>query len=63
MLVDFKETATPDISVANNERLKVVVVGTAYLNFDGGEIAVKNVLCVPVLNANLLSVSEIIKID
>ena len=61
LLSDFTEADGPEISVANNERLRVVGSGTAYINIDGVDIAIRKVMLVPGLGANLLSVGEMIK--
>lgn len=61
ILTDFQSSTMPFISVANNARLEVAGCGTAFVLFGGIEVAVRNVLCVPGLKANLLSVSEIIR--
>lgn len=50
-----------DISIATNERLKVAGSGTAYVNIDGIDITIRNVLYVPGLGANLFSVGEMIR--
>lgn len=61
MLMDFHASNGPEISVANNNWLKVAGSGIAYVNIDGIDIAIRNVLFVPGLGANSLSVSEMIK--
>lgn len=60
-LTDFKQISHPDISVANSERLRVQGSGTAHITIDGVDIAVRNVLFVPGLGANLLSVAAMTK--
>lgn len=60
-LTDFKQISHPDISVANSERLRVHGSGTAHITIDGVDIAVRNVLFVPDLGANLLSVAAMTK--
>lgn len=56
ILSDFKMVNCPDISIANKELLPVKGCGTAHIIVNGIDIAIKNVLFVPTLGANLLSV-------
>lgn len=61
ILVDYRKPPKPNVSIANSANLKVTGCGTAFLNVDGVEIVVQNVLCVPELAVNLFSVSQITK--
>lgn len=52
----------PDIIVANESKLPVLCVGSVNISTDCKyDITIQNVLCVPSLTTNLLSVSELIK--
>lgn len=59
ILMEFRSTDSPGISVADDRRLKVEGCGTAHLIVDGSEITLHNVLYVPELRANLLSLDVI----
>lgn len=62
LLNDFEASfGNGDITVANNEKLKVLGSGTASIIMNNETIAVKDVLHVPQLSANLLSVSRMVK--
>lgn len=60
ILDDFRAlNNSPDISMADDRKLNVVGCGTAHISVDGVEITVRDVLYVPGLKANLLSVEAI----
>lgn len=58
-LRNVRPSTTKQISVANNQKMDVDTVGDMTININGRSIDVKDVLCVPDLAANLLSVSRI----
>lgn len=61
LLTDKKEATVTQIISANNAKLKVKQAGNLTLNVNEGEIEVGNVLHVPGLVANLLSVYKIVQ--
>lgn len=61
LLSNVQPTSVQEITSANNAKLKVMGAGETMLKLDGNEIAVGNVLHVPGLSANLLSVHHIAK--
>lgn len=60
ILDDIKESTIKEINVANKQKLKVEGVGRATVNLQGKEVEIQEVLVVPNLAANLLSVSQIV---
>lgn len=65
-MVDERESSLNDVMVADNNRLKVEAVGSVKLTLDRGKkepmnADVNDVLFVPNLCANLLSVSQLVK--
>lgn len=61
ILIDYRRLRYPDISVANDQKMQVHGCGTAHIVVEGVEITVQNVLHVPQLGANLLSVNAMIE--
>ncbi|KAJ8940027.1 hypothetical protein NQ314_010858 [Rhamnusium bicolor] len=61
LLVETKETSIKEISTANSAKLSGSHVGKVMLSVNEKDIEVKNVLHVPNLAANLLSVSKIVE--
>lgn len=61
LLKQIKKSDISKINVANNEMLQVEGTGIAEIEHGGHTIEVKNVLLVPNLTGNLLSVSEMVK--
>lgn len=59
LLSNIQPSAVNEIMSANSEKLKVNGAGTTTLNLNGSDIPVSNVLHVPGLAANLLSVHHI----
>lgn len=59
ILLNFRMIDSPGISVADDRRLKVEGCGDVQLTMDDGELTLKNVLFVPDLRANLLSLDVI----
>lgn len=62
LLSDFSQPTKSEVVVANNMRLTVQSAGNVYLPIaaQDDKIKVENVLCIPELCANLLSVSQIV---
>lgn len=60
ILTNYKETSQREIIAANNERMLVKYAGDSKLNLHGSEVSVENVLHVPNLAINLLSVHKIV---
>lgn len=65
-MVDARQSSLDDVMVADNNRLKVEAVGSVKLTLDRGkeqpmDATVNDVLYVPKLCANLLSVSQLVK--
>lgn len=58
-LTDKKSSSVSEIVVANDTKLPVSCVGNMMLNINGCDVLVKDVLCVPDLTTNLLSVAKI----
>lgn len=58
-LTNVRPTPTTKIRVANNEHLSVKCIGDMSIEIDGANIEMKNVLCVPNLATNLISVSKL----
>lgn len=55
-------SSLPEITIANNMKVPVLCAGDVKVTTSYGyEVTVKNVLCVPTLATNLLSVSELIR--
>lgn len=59
ILGNFRKANVERVSVADNRKLNVAGVGTAYLSIDGREITLNDVLYVPALKANLMSLDSI----
>lgn len=63
-MTELKNSGSSDIKAANNGNMKVECVGTVQLDVNiNGErayIQMKDVLCVPSLTANLISVSQLV---
>lgn len=60
-LTNITKSTISDILAANNEQMKVKCVGNAKLRFGGNDVDVNDVLLVPDLSTNLLSVAQIVK--
>lgn len=60
-LNNIGKSAVKEINTANNQKMKVEGVGDSQIHINGHDIEIKNVLLVPNLSANLLSVSEMVK--
>lgn len=63
LLVETKQTSIKEIATANSAKLSGSRVGKVMLSLNEKDIEVKNVLHVPNLAANLLSVSKIVEKD
>lgn len=61
LLINIKKSHITDVSVANSENMNVTGVGDMKIKLKGREVDVKNVLLVPGLSTNLLSVSQMIQ--
>lgn len=61
LLSDVNQAVNSEVVVANNMRLNVQSMGNVYLPIDDCKVKVENVLCIPDLCANLLSVSQIVR--
>lgn len=61
LLSNKQDSQIKEIVAANNEKMQVNSVGKALLKLNENEIEVKNVLHVPNLSVNLLSVSKIVE--
>lgn len=59
-VIDKKTANIEEILCANNEKIKVKSVGNGTLNLETGNIPIENVLHVPELGVNLLSVYRIV---
>lgn len=57
ILNNFTPNTQPSITVANNQKLKVIGSGSTSIRVNDNDIQIKEVLVVPELSANLLSVS------
>lgn len=57
--VNVRKAATQHICTASGEKLKVKHCGDLTLHIDGRDVKVNDVLCVPNIAANLLSISKI----
>lgn len=60
-LVENRKSESDKITAANGARIDVTGTGAGKMTFGDGKIAVKNVMHVPDLAVNLLSVSQIVK--
>lgn len=60
-LDESKETSINEIITANDKRLSVSRAGKVTIALNNREVDIKNVLCVPQLTTNLLSVSQMVK--
>lgn len=60
ILVDVKKSAVAEIKTASNAIVKVKCMGNSILNVNNQTIQVNDILHVPGLSANLLSVSKIV---
>lgn len=47
------------VVVGNGEKLPITCMGTAYLNTKNGSLALKDILCVPLMKKNLISISKL----
>lgn len=61
LLINKKPTSVSEIMTANATKVPVCGAGDVNVNVMSHEVDIKNVLCVPSLSANLLSVAEMIK--
>jgi len=61
ILTNCKESTTCTITAANSEKLSVKAVGNSCIKLNDMQVEVKNVLLVPKLSTNLLSVSKIVE--
>lgn len=61
LIVEERNTNIEEIITANANRMPVCSAGDVIVNVENSEIGIKNVLCVPELSANLLSVAQIVK--
>lgn len=61
LLSNCKHSPVIDIQAANDSKLLVKCAGDTTLKLNSEEVSVKNVLCVPDLTANLLSVYRMVK--
>lgn len=60
-LSNVKNSPIAEITAANNSKMAVSACGSVALRVDSGNIEIKNVLCVPELTNNLLSVAQIVE--
>ncbi|XP_031634807.1 uncharacterized protein LOC116348083 [Contarinia nasturtii] len=61
LLSDVKKCQSGDITTANNSKMAVEGIGNRNMKLDGMEIAVSDILHVPKLSVNILSVSKMVK--
>lgn len=60
-LIDNKKSESDKITAANGAKIDVTGIGKGKMTFGDGYVSVKNVMHVPDLAVNLLSVSQIVK--
>lgn len=62
-LTHTKPATVSEIVSANNQKLAVTAVGSTSILVNGETVPVNNVLCVPELSANLLSIAQLVSND
>lgn len=60
-LTHTKPASVSEIVAANNNRLSVTAMGRMSIQINGETVSVNEVLCVPKLSANLLSVAQLVR--
>lgn len=60
-LKDFEQNGNYKVTVANNESVTALGIGNAIVSTPNGQKTISNVVCVPELKTNLLSVSKMVE--